>query len=254
MDPFVKNFSVVRHIWGKSETIIVIFSGAAAEFALSKAVDWLYFTGKLPKDPIGRLFSTVAYAHKIVFSERQAALQAIDTITHIHQAVEAKRGTVIPDWAYRDVLFMIIDYSIRAYELLERPLTDDEKEEIFLVFHAVGHRMAIKGLPDNFSEWLNMREKHLQQNLVKSHYTDDLFLQYKKHLGKIRYNMLVQLQSLVVPDRVVELLGLSRKKIFKPVISFYKLGQKLHVDSLIKDVILPAQYKERINALNVDDS
>ena len=60
MKNFVKEDSIVRTIWGKSDTIIFIFAGAAAEFALNKAVDWLYFTGRLPSDPIGRLFSTMA--------------------------------------------------------------------------------------------------------------------------------------------------------------------------------------------------
>jgi hypothetical protein len=54
------------------------FSGAAAEFALNKAVDWLYFTGRLPADPIGRLFSTVSYARQIVFAPEEEALKAID--------------------------------------------------------------------------------------------------------------------------------------------------------------------------------
>jgi hypothetical protein len=70
---FVKKDSIVREIWGKSDTILLIFAGAAAEFALSKAVDWLYFTGKLPADPIGRLFSTVTYAQRIVFSKEKEA-------------------------------------------------------------------------------------------------------------------------------------------------------------------------------------
>ncbi|MCB0432341.1 MAG: DUF2236 domain-containing protein, partial [Mangrovimonas sp.] len=66
---FVDQKSIVRKIWGNSDTILLIFAGASAEFALNKAVDWLYFTGKLPNDPLGRLFSTVAYARKIVFEE-----------------------------------------------------------------------------------------------------------------------------------------------------------------------------------------
>ena len=69
MQYFVNKQSIVREIWGKSDTILFIFAGASAEFALNKAVDWLYFTGKLPKDPLGRLFSTVNYARQIVFSE-----------------------------------------------------------------------------------------------------------------------------------------------------------------------------------------
>ena len=82
---FTRKDSIVRQIWGKSDTILFIFAGAAAEFALNRQVDWLYFTGKLPADPIGRLFSTVAYARDIVFSEEEAANKAIDKITAIHQ-------------------------------------------------------------------------------------------------------------------------------------------------------------------------
>ena len=60
MELFVEKDSVVRKIWGKGDTILFIFAGASADFALNKAVDWLYFTGKLPSDPLGRLFSTVS--------------------------------------------------------------------------------------------------------------------------------------------------------------------------------------------------
>src|SRR3954469_3171135 len=138
MDFFVRHDSIVRKIWGKSDTILFIFAGAAAEFALNKAVDWLYFTGRLPADPIGRLFSTVEYARWIVFSEKQQAEKAIDKITAIHAGVEKNRGYSIPDWAYRDVLFMLIHYSIASYELLERKLSEEEKQEVFDVFYRVG--------------------------------------------------------------------------------------------------------------------
>src|SRR6476469_10222967 len=142
MEYFVLKDSVVRTIWGKADTVMFIFAGAAAEFALNKAVDWLYFTGRLPADPLARLFSTVEYARQIVFAERAGAERAIDTIAAIHGAVEAKRGMAIPAWAYRDVLYLLIDYSIRAFETLERPLTPVEKEEVFDVFARVGVRMG----------------------------------------------------------------------------------------------------------------
>jgi hypothetical protein len=54
MELFVEKDSIVREIWGKSDTVLFIFAGASAEFALNKSVDWLYFTGKLPSDPLGR--------------------------------------------------------------------------------------------------------------------------------------------------------------------------------------------------------
>src|ERR1700740_1763294 len=94
---FVKNTSIVREIWGKADTILFIFAGASAEFALNKSVDWLYFTGRLPSDPLGRLFSTVAYARRILFSDYDGALSAIDQITAIHKNVEANRDMQIPE-------------------------------------------------------------------------------------------------------------------------------------------------------------
>ncbi len=42
---------------GKSDTVLFIFAGASAEFALNKAVDWLYFTGKLPSYSAGKIRS-----------------------------------------------------------------------------------------------------------------------------------------------------------------------------------------------------
>ena len=140
MEQFVDEKSIVRTIWGKADTVLFIFAGAAAEFALNKAVDWLYFTGRLPTDPLGRLFSTVSYARKIVFSKNENALKAIDQITAIHATVENNRGAKIPDWAYRDVLFMLIHYSMKAYELLYRKLSESEKEELFDVFHRASRK------------------------------------------------------------------------------------------------------------------
>src|ERR1700742_817320 len=127
MATFARPDSIVRAIWGRSDTVLLIFAGASAEFALNKSVDWLYFTGRLPADPLGRLFSTVTYAQRIVFADEAGALAAIDSITAIHKAVEEKRGAVIPATAYLDVLFLLVGYSISAYELLERSLRPEEK-------------------------------------------------------------------------------------------------------------------------------
>jgi len=52
---FVDRRSIVRRIWGDPDLVLLIFAGAAAEFALNRAVDWLFFTGEIPRDPIGRL-------------------------------------------------------------------------------------------------------------------------------------------------------------------------------------------------------
>lgn len=249
MSDFVKPGSVVRQIWGNPDTILFIFAGASAEFALNKAVDWLYFTGKLPADPIGRLFSTVEYARRIVFSGEQEALGAIDQITGIHKNVEAKRGMVIPDWAYRDVLYMLIDYSMRAFELLERKLSSSEKEELFRVFNAVGLRMGIPGLPHDFEEWQNSRRHHLNANLVCSDFTLDLYKQYRNHLGPVRYVLLKQVQVMLVPQEVRRLLPFHNWQVLSAVLPVYKLFRLLNLDDLTKEILLPKKFKAQVRTL-----
>ena len=117
--------------------------------------------------------------------------KSIDKITRIHTAVENNRNSKIPDWAYRDVLYMLIHYSIASYELLERKLNATEKEEVFNVFYKVGYRMHLKELSANYKEWKTDYDKHLKNDLERSRLTIDLFKQYKKHLGALRYYILI---------------------------------------------------------------
>ncbi|MFZ1529183.1 MAG: oxygenase MpaB family protein [Ferruginibacter sp.] len=254
MEYFAEKDSIVRKIWGNGDTVLFVFAGASAEFALNKAVDWLYFTGKLPADPLGRLFSTVMYARLIVFSEKEAALKTIDRIASIHAAVESSRGSAIPDWAYRDVLFMLIHYSMASYELLERKMTDAEKEELFNVFSRVGLRMKLTGLPTSFNEWKIMHHDHLQNDLKKSEYTIDLYKQYRKHLGYIRFKLLTEAQKLVVPAYPKNLLQLEGYSWLRPILFLYKLSRKLNLDWFLKSLVLPAAYKQQIKDLDIHPS
>lgn len=246
MNYFVDEKSIVREIWKRTDTVLLIFAGSAAEFALNKAVDWLYYTGKIPTNPLERLFSTVEYAQKIIFLEEQMALATIDKITQIHQGVEQSRGKSIPDWAYRDVLYMLIDYSIRSFELLERKLEQYEKEEIFDVFMKLGIRMNLKNLPPNYNDWLIDRNIHLITDLEKGKFTIHLFEQYKKHLGSFRYFILLQIQQILVPKIV-------HKKLFTTsyfptilAIKMYKFSRILKLDNLLKSILLPNKHKQEL--------
>ena len=250
MEYFVAQGSVVRTIWGKADTVLFIFAGAAAEFALNKAVDWLYFTGRLPADPLARLFSTVEYARKIVYSRQADAERAIDTIAAIHGAVEAKRGRAIPAWAYRDVLYLLIDYSIRAFEVLERPLNAAEKEEVFDVFARVGRRMGIEEIPASYAAWLPARQQHLAADLEYSRFTADLYQQYRKHLGPFRYWLLRHGQRLVVPATVRDLLHLGGPSWVRPIVPVYRATQQLALGRWMKNSILPPAYRAQILALD----
>lgn len=251
---YVKNGSIVREIWGKSDVILFIFAGSAAEFALHKSVDWLYFTGKLPNDPLGRMFSTVDYARKIVFASEKEAHKTIETIAKIHNAIEKKRGYKIPDWAYRDVLSMLMCYSISAFELLERKLKPEEKEEVYHVFSDVGKRMGIQNLPENFQDWWQQRQIDLRNNYKKSDFTIDLFLQYRKHLGLFRFYVLLEAQKLVCPKIINEMLNFKKNSLLSPTVPIYKITKLLKIDWMIKELLLPSEYKQQIADLDIHSS
>ena len=251
MDSFVHEQSIVRKIWGHSDTVLLVFAGASAEFALNKAVDWLYFTGRLPSDPMGRLFSTVVYAQKIVFAGSDAAFAAIDRISSIHRGVEQQRNDRIPDEAYLDVLFMLIDYSIRSFELLQRKLSREERVEVFNVFYRVGARMGLKGLPSGYDEWEKMRTAYLHENLVRSNLSLDLYQQYKQHLGSFRYQLLLQVQALLVPEKVRQLLLLPSFPLLWPAVQLYKGLRLLRMDSWLKNGLVPASYRRQAGQLDI---
>jgi len=251
MKSFVSDTSIVKNIWGKSDTVLFIFAGAAGEFALNKSVDWLYFTGKLPADPIGRLFSTVAYARQIIFSEEQQAHAAIDRMRGIHSAVEAARGARIPDWAFRDVLYMLVHYSITAFELLERELSWPEKEEVCHVFCRVGQRMGIPGLPQDYRQWLAQRRLQLSENLQYTPYTLDLYKQYRKHLGSFRYTILVRAQGHLLPAEALRLLQQRRSKVFGRLMGIYRFFKDSRAKDWIRHAFLPGKYRAQIRALDV---
>ena len=248
---FVSPGSIVRRIWGNGDVVLFLFAGAAAEFSLNKEVDWLFFTGRLPADPIGRMFSTVAYARSIIFSTAADAHAAIDKINAIHGAVEQKRGRPIPEWAYRDVLYMLIAYSISAYELLERKLRPEEREDVYDVFYRMGSRMGIANMPGSYAEWLPDRVVHMQRDLVMSKHTVQLFDAYRAHLGIVRYSIMRQVQGMLLPAPLREVLALSTKPLFSVVLMVYKFLTKVRLGGICRNMLLPAAYREAALRLDV---
>jgi hypothetical protein len=111
--------------------------------------------------------------------------------------------------------------------------------------------MELQELPATYEEWLPARLHHLNNDLQKSKYTDDLFKQYKKHLGAFRYRILLESQMLVVPPKVKELLGFRSFSLLTPTVPIYKLTRKLSLDKIVKAVLLPPAYKKEIEALDI---
>ena len=181
--------------------------------------------------------------------------QTIARMGAIHGVVEQNRGASIPDWAYRDVLYMLIDYSERAFELLHRPLTNPEREELFHTFHEVGVGMNIPGvdstnLPANYADWKRDRQLHLNRDLVRSEFTDKLFQRYREQLGNWRYDLLRQVQGILVPEQVSQRLNLPQKSLLRYAVGLYKLLNKTGLRSMVQRVLLPTDYLAQIRDLD----
>ena len=243
---FVDRRSVVRTIWGNPDLVLLIFAGSAAEFALNRAVDWLFFTGEIPRDPIGRLFSTVRYAQEIVFVDEETAQRTLERINAQHASVEHQRRQTIPDWAFRDVLYMLIDYSERAYALLYGSLSQRQKQDLFDVFLRIGEGMYIPELPKTYAEWQIDRRRHLVRDLNYSKNTSMLFEAYRKHLGPWRYYLLLEIQALLVPPEVRRLLHLNSNKLISGLAQTYGLIGNAPLQSLIHTLLIPPRYWDEV--------
>lgn len=248
--PFVRPDSIVRRIWGDADTILFAFAGSAAEFALNRAVDWLFYTGRLPADPLGRLISTARFAQDIAFVDEAAARRSLDRIRAAHGAVERDRGRAIPAWAHRDVLYMLIAYSERAYEVLRRPLIDAEKADLFGVFRRVGEGLAIPELPETYEDWMQDRRRHMERDLAYSGLTAELYRRYRHHLGPWRYETLLRVQSVLVPDHVRRLLGLEPCRWLRPSLGAYRAMARLGLRPLVRRIAMPPAILPQVMALD----
>ena len=249
MEPFVRPGSIVQRIWGDVDLVLLTFAGAAAEFALNRAVDWLFVTGALPSDPLGRLFSTAAYAQDIAFADVTRAHLTFARIRAAHEAVERQRAGRIPAWAHRDVLYLLVDYSERAFHAVHRPLTADERQELWAVFRRVGEGLGIPGLPEGYSGWQADRERHLARDLAFSDHTAELYASYRRHLGPWRYALLRQVQAALVPECVRRLLELPERSWTRPLLRLYPAVAALGLRRLLQRALVPPEHLPALQRL-----
>jgi hypothetical protein len=67
----------------------------------------------------------------------------------------------------------------------------------------------------------------------------------------MRFKVLVEGQKLVVPYKVKELLNFSDFSLLTPVVPVYKLSRLMKMDWLLKNILLPSDYKDQIAELDV---
>jgi uncharacterized protein (DUF2236 family) len=241
--------AITRKIWSQPDTLLLIFGGAAAEFAVNRAVDWLFFTGGLPRDPIGRLFRTVHYAQMIAFAEPSAAHRTLEQIRRIHATVEHARGDAIPAWAHRAVLYMLIDYSERAASLLGSPLPAAAQEDLYADFRRIGEGLGITQLPPDYGGWRTDRADRLTQDLAWAPSTVTLYEAYRRHLGLWRYRLLRRLQAVLVPAIVRRLLRLPAPSLGAHLITVLRASRPLGLAPAVMRMVIPPRHWKDLKAL-----
>jgi uncharacterized protein (DUF2236 family) len=250
MDAFVGPQSIVRRVWGDAELVLLVFAGAAAEFALNRAADWLFVTGALPENPLGRLFSTAAYAQRIALGSHAEAAAALAGIRAAHQAVERRRGGRIPDWAHRDVLYLLVDYSERAFAAVHRPLTAPERAELYAEFRRIGEGLGIPELPGDYAGWTVDRARHMERDLAYTAHTATLYSAYRRALGPWRHALLRRVQGALAPARVRDLLGLPRARLVGRLLPLYPALARLGLRPVVRRALVPAAQLAAVRRLD----
>lgn len=244
------SYKISQKIWSSTDAILLVFAGSAAEFAAIKAVDWLFFTNRLPSAPIDRLFDTAKFAQYLFFSEQQVATATLETINKIHGSVEKRRGMNIPNWAYKDVLYMLVDYGERAHHVVFGAMTLEEKVAYFEAAMMVGRGLNLSDLPSNYDNYLEERKHQLVSDYEVSDFTVRLFESYKKHLGNFRYQTLKLIQGAILPDVLRSTLQLKSNPVIKVLLKSYHFfpggGEKLKP---LHAFILPKKYRNQLKEL-----
>jgi hypothetical protein len=232
----------------------LFFAGGSAEFAAIKAVDWLFYTNKLPSSPIERFFETMEFAQRVFFGNHTKSAMAIQSINNIHSGVERSRGREIPQWAYKDVLFIILHYGEKAHEIVYGSLSEQERMSYFEAVMALGQSMHLQDLPQTYEQYQQQREHHLQNDYEFSSLSQQLMNGYRKALGPVRYWLLRLVQACIVPKEIAQVLGFTPNPVIKALLRLYRYlpggGNKLR---LLQPVILPKQYTAQLrNLANTD--
>jgi hypothetical protein len=211
---------ITRAIWGDAENILLIYAGSAAEFALNPENHWLFYTGKLPSDPLRRFEGTLRYQRKLFFTPQEAVPALARQIKHMHSEVEKRRsqeqGEIkISSHAYLQVFSMLIEYGILGYEYLHcRKMPPPERETYFNDMRAIALMMEIRDFPEDYYEYLDRRTRMVVNELQCNVLTWELMEVYRKNLARVSYWGLLQFQARFIHPTLAGRLELRTNRIF----------------------------------------
>jgi len=135
-----------------------------------------------------------------------------------------------------------VDYSERAHRLLYGALSRAEREELYAVFRRVGEGLNVKELPGDYEGWRADRRAHMERDLAYGKHTALLYDSYRRHLGEWRYQLLLQVQALLVPEHVRRLLRLKSRAVFSAAVEVYASLPVPGLRPLLRRLLLQPRY------------
>jgi hypothetical protein len=114
----------------------------------------------------------------------------------------------------------------------------------------VGAGLRIPELPQSYAEWTADRERHMRRDLLHGDGTKALYAQYRRHLGPLRYRLLLRLQAVLAPEHVRALLRLTRAEWLRPLLRIYPRLVRAGLRSTIQRMLVPSRYLAAVRALD----
>jgi hypothetical protein len=110
--------------------------------------------------------------------------------------------------------------------------------------------LQIPDLPTTYTEWRADRDLHLRRDLFQGEGTKALYAQYRNHLGPWRYDLLLQIQAMMVPQHVRGLLSLRSAEWLRPFVRVYPLLVRAGLRSMIQGMLMPSRYLTDVRRLD----
>ena len=211
---------ITRTIWGDPENMLLIYVGSAAEFALNPENHWLFYTGRLPSDPLRRFEKTLRYQQKLIFTPQEAIPALARHLKGIHTEVEERRsqeqGEIkISNQAYLQVFSMLIEYGILGHEYLHRrKMTHEERETYFNDIRSIALMMEIRDFPEDYRHYVTRRIRMVVSELQCNAFTRELMDAYRKNLAPFSYWGLLQFQARFIHPILAGRLNLKTNRVF----------------------------------------
>ena len=239
-------FEVSRRVWSDPTCMLLVFVGSSAEFPLNPSVEWLFYTGRLPSDPLARFLETVAWLRRLIVADEQTRNRDAKKLKQMHEVLEQKRGDTIPGSSYRDVLCMNMVYSIRGAALVTgKELEVAEKDAMVRDLSSTGLQMGIEDLPWTWQQLCDQRAERMKL-WIPNQYTPKLLDSYRRALGPLNYKLLLSGFPLLIEEELLERLGTGKQFLSKPMQWSMPLLCRTGLSQWIYRILLPQKIKPTV--------